>query len=101
MRRGVAVEQWSAQARPCGDPDCGGVAEPEGDQELWYYVCDECGYEFGWEKVGTEIAEVGGCSRGISEDVRRAASAPMEAAMRRQEPGSPVFVQIGFGPPKE
>lgn len=96
------MEQWSAQSRPCGDPDCEGVAEPEGDQELWYYVCDECGFEFDYQKVTTEVVSVEGCSRGIPADVRRAASAPMERALGEQAKRSNIVpLTIGFGPPPE
>lgn len=101
MRR-CGVEQWSEKARPCGDPDCDGTAEPEGDQELRYFSCDVCGFEFGYQRVTTELAEVGGCSLGIPADVRRAASAPMERALGEQAKRSNVVpLTIGFGPPSE
>ena len=65
---------------PCRDPDCQGQAEEEVDGNVRYRVCLTCGFEFAYERV--EVAgdqEV--CQIGIPEDLRRAASGPMEEAM--------------------
>jgi hypothetical protein len=65
---------------PCRDPECAGQAEEEVDGDVRYRVCQACGFEFAYERI-----EVGGeqgvCQIGVPEDLRRAASGPMEEAM--------------------
>lgn len=96
------MEQWEDESRPCGDPECSGVAEPEGDADLRYYACSECGFEEGWQQTTTSlVVQDDHCSIGVSAEVRRAASEPMEKAMRQRAAGAPVPLQIGFGPPEE
>jgi hypothetical protein len=65
---------------PCRDPDCDGLGEEEVDGNVRYRVCQSCGFEYAYERV--EIAgdqEV--CAIGVPEELRRAASGPMEQAM--------------------
>lgn len=88
---------WQDTRKPCPDQECGGLAEPESDLELHFYACSECGYEFGYQRVSDEEADT--CQLGVSEDVRRAASAPAERALAQQ--AGPVPLQISFGPPPE
>jgi hypothetical protein len=66
---------------PCRDPDCSGLGEEEVDGNVRYRVCTTCGFEYAYERVevsGTQ--EV--CAIGVPEALRRAASEPMEQAMR-------------------
>lgn len=87
--------QWVDQAVPCRDPECaerGGMAEPDGDAEMRYYTCTECGYEFGYQQVKQDT---GTCQIGVPEGVRRAASAGAERAMAQSQP---VLLQIGRRP---
>lgn len=68
------------------------MAEPEGDADLRYFACAECGYTFGWSQVQQEND---GCQLGIPVDVRRAAQPETGSA------GQSVFLGgIGMGPPK-
>ncbi len=71
----------------CADPDCGGVAEPEQENDLHYWNCLACGYTFGYVQAARTTYGVdpdGTCSVGIPEDIRRAASAPARAALDAQ-----------------
>jgi hypothetical protein len=87
-----AVDPWVAELRPCPDEECGGIAEPEGDADLRYFSCADCGYTFGWEQVQQQSD---GCQLGIPEDVRRAAQP--EAGSGPQ----PVFLGgIAMGSPE-
>lgn len=87
----------TVEARRCADPECGGLAEPEQDGEHRYLECTCCGYAFGWERVETvAVNPEGGCSVGIPETIRRAASTAMENALARQ--GRPPLLQIGVRP---
>lgn len=100
------LDIWQDKTVPCADSECDGQGEPDGDNELKYYTCDNCGYEFGYQRIPqTVISEdqAGNCSVGIPEEVRRRASVPMELALREQQrrEAGPVPLQIGFGPPKE
>lgn len=82
-------------AQPCFDPECGGLAEPEIDGTVRYLECQECGSTFGFVKVQNPV-KVESCALGVPEDVRRAASAPMEGAMMDQVvKRAPVFVELG------
>lgn len=89
---------WQDAPRPCPDSDCVGVAEPEADGDLRYHACTQCGDEFGFERVVSQVrVDDGSCSLGVPAEVRRAVSAPMEKAQARQQP----LLQISFGPSKE
>lgn len=82
-----------ASTRPCRDPECSGVAEPEQDQDhCTYWACPECGYEFGHVLIGKGEDET--CQIGVPEEIRKAASAPMQAALAEQTKGLPML-QIG------
>lgn len=77
----------SAESAPCADPQCNGRAEPEQDGDHTYMECAECGYAFGFTRVETvAVNPDGGCSVGVPEDVRRAASRPMTNALAATEP---------------
>jgi len=92
-----SVEVRAAGPQPCGDPECSGVAEPEQDGDCAYWACPECGYEFGYQLLGTGSKEDGSCQIGVPESIRRAASAPAQRAFDEQTPG--VFIgQIGKRP---
>lgn len=83
-------QQWVDEPVPCRDPDCaeqGGVGEPDGDSETRFYVCNECGYEFGFQRVKQGDST---CQIGVDESVRRRFSVP---------PKEPVLLQIGRRPP--
>lgn len=60
------------QAIPCPAGCRGQTAEPEQDDDLNFYACTECGYEFGYQRLSTVVTPTG-CARGIPEDVRRRA----------------------------
>jgi hypothetical protein len=85
-----------ADARPCRDTECSGVAEPEVDGEHRYWECQECGFAFAYERIENPMG--GECAIGVPEEVRRRASAPMEQAMREEQRGKPVVVQLGRKP---
>ena len=80
----------------CLDPDCitdvgaRSVAEPEHDGDYRYYCCTTCGHTFGFvQSTSYAIAAQNGgfCAVGVPEDVRRAASAPMEHSIAAAQPG--------------
>lgn len=87
------VIEAKADARPCRDSECLGVAEPEIDGEHRYFECPECGFCFGYERI--QVSTTDNCAIGVPEDVRRRASAPMEEAMQRTQP---VPIQLGRKP---
>ena len=96
------ITQVESEERAC--PVCGEVAEPEVDGDYRYWECEneECdtpGYTWGYEKVEDGVRIEGSCSLGIPEDVRRRASAPMEAAQRQS---GPTFIgSIGRRPDEQ
>ena len=96
-----AVQESSQQAKPC--PICGVLAEPEVDGDLRWWECedDDCesgGHQWGWERWLQPKDDA--CSLGVPEDVRRAASRPMEAAQSQERQSQPIMLgNIGFGPP--
>ena len=45
------LELWQDRPQPCPDPDCAGLGQPDGDAELFFYACDHCGYEFGYQRL--------------------------------------------------
>ncbi len=63
--------------------------EPEVDGEHRYWECLECGYSWGYERVGDGLQIEGNCAIGVPEEVRKQASAPMEKALQDQQ-GSQV-----------
>jgi hypothetical protein len=93
-------ELGMAEVRDCGDPDCvgggKGTAEPEQDGDHKYWICQVCGFEFGWERLESQtmaVSQDGSCSVGIPTEVRRAASgahdraaAQLDAEERRLQP---------------
>jgi hypothetical protein len=90
-----------ADAQPCFDPECSGLAEPEIDGTHRYLECQECGSTFGYVKIQNPVV-VDSCAMGVPEDIRRAASAPMEGAMLDQvRKNAPVFVELGRKPPSD
>lgn len=74
----------------CADPDCGGRAEAEQDGDHSYYSCIDCGFEFGYERIQSELREVDSCAIGVPESVRKAASGPMEQAIAQEQKKGPV-----------
>jgi hypothetical protein len=60
----VAELPWTAESRPCYDPECAGTAEPEQDGDHRYWACAACGFAFGYEKVA-QTATV--CSAGVPQ----------------------------------
>ena len=86
-----------SELRTCKDPECldesgdPNVAEPEQDGDHKFWVCVECGYEFGWELVEsnpTSIDAEGSCAAGVPADLRRAVSGVTEAAAASMSQGS-------------
>lgn len=91
----VVVESRQDE-RPC--PICGSMTEPELDGDHLYYECwapgcEGGGYAFGHRKVDSGVS-IGDCERGIPESVRRAASAPMEAALAQEAKSQPVLLGL-------
>lgn len=74
----TTVEQGE---RPCRDPECSGTAEIERDGEHAYYECEECGFQFGYTKLGSEDES---CAIGVPEAVRMSFSAGMEGALNAE-----------------
>jgi hypothetical protein len=68
---------WTAQTRPCPDPECPGLAEPEEDGDHRYWACAECGYESGYEKTKSTATV---CSAGVPQ-VIPAEPAPVALGM--------------------
>lgn len=82
------LEETLSQLVYCVDPECldpatgvRSIAEPEQDGDHLFYECVTCGFAFGWEKKPQTVATEGSCAIGVPEDIRRAASAGMDAAM--------------------
>jgi hypothetical protein len=81
-----------ADERPCANPECDNEAvEPEADGDVRYWECLECGYAWGYERLEERTRIEGACSLGISENVRRAASAPAEGYLSK-----PATVSLGM-----
>jgi len=92
-----AIEQplqeiGKGEDQPCRDEECGGTAEVEVDGDHKFYVCNDCGFEFGYEKVQTPNIGTAGdsCAVGVPETIRRAASGGMEGAMAAEASKAPV-----------
>jgi hypothetical protein len=86
--------------RPCFDPDCAGVGEPEQDGDHKYWTCTTCGNDFGFVKMPTAVLaedQDGNCSIGVPEEIRRASSAPMQRAMAGEQSRQPVDLGISIG----
>lgn len=82
----MSVTEVEADERPCQNPDCDNEhVEPEVDGDHRYWECEDCGYAFGYERIDESTRIEGNCSIGVPEDVRRQASAPMEAALHTSE----------------
>ncbi len=79
----------------CTDPGCAGIAELDTDGEIGFYDCQICGYTFGWHITRERIIPKsdGACAVGITEAVRRAASAPASTHL-----GTTPLLQIGRRP---
>ena len=96
-------EPWRDVARPCplrcqDEHGLHGVAEPEQDGEHRYHECTNCGYAFGWARVdvlSVQVKSEGSCAVGVPEDLRRRASAAMNAALAAD--AEPLFT-IGRRP---
>lgn len=79
-----SVTEIMSQEVPCPDPECGGRAFPEQDGDHIYYECEDCGFNFGYERAPQPAVTgdaQGACSIGVPESIRRAASKHMENAM--------------------
>lgn len=63
------------QNRLCLDSDCGGIAEPEEDEQVRFWVCQTCETEFGYELVSRETSD-SSCQLGVPAAVREKFSAP-------------------------
>jgi hypothetical protein len=81
-------DRWVDEQVRCLDPSCPGPAEPEYDDDIRYYACLTCGFEFGYERVRQQE---GTCQLGVAEDVRARFAVP---AGQRQ----PVPISIGRRP---
>jgi hypothetical protein len=80
---------WVDELVKCRDPECAGQAEPEQDgDDLRYYACTTCGFEFGHVRVRQQS---GTCQLGVPETVRARFSQPAGQA-------APVLLQIGRRP---
>lgn len=88
------VETLADGERPCFDPECVGIAEPEIDGEHRYFECQECGSTFGYERMDIQARD-DACAIGVPESLRRAMSAPMERAMAAT---APVKIELGKKP---
>lgn len=89
---------WVESTVPCKDPECaeqGGVGEPDGDTEVHYFVCNVCGFEFGYEQIKQSPDT---CQLGVPESVRKVASSGMEAAIAAEQKAQPVPISIGRRP---
>lgn len=104
----MSVDQWEDSLTWCPDEECidsdtglRSIAEPDGDGDLHYYACDNCGYEFGYERITPDtlaVDEDGSCSIGVPAEVRKAASAGMEASLAAQQRKELPVLQIGRRP---
>lgn len=78
-------------------PLCGAETEPERDGDFHYFECqnEDCEVEaFTWGFIKVQGPQIEGtCSLGVPEDVRRAASAPMENAL------NPKTATVSLGMP--
>jgi hypothetical protein len=97
----ASVTERQDEQRPCFDPDCGGIAEPEQDGEhCKYWSCADCGNDFGFERlqpnVITEDAD-GTCQVGIPEAIRRSASQGMTKAISEEAARAPVEIGLTIG----
>jgi len=91
---------------PCRDEECVGTAEVEVDGDHQYHVCGLCGFEFNHKRVDPNKRAEDACAIGVSEPLRRAASAAPEgalAALAREEAVQSGTVNVGatipFGRP--
>lgn len=94
------VQEITAEEKPCRDPDCPGIAEPEIDGEHRFWWCTICGFEFDYEIV-SDLQTGDSCQAGISEGVRRAfAETPGVAANPASvsDPNARPLFQIGRKP---
>lgn len=73
----------------CGDPECPGPSEPEQDDDVRYYACTICSFEWGHRRVPQQDA--GNCSMGIPAATRQRF---MQPAGQRE----PVLLQLGRRP---
>jgi hypothetical protein len=80
------------EERPCANPDCDEEqVEPETDGDVRFWECESCGYAWGYERLSEATKIEGSCSLGVPESVRRAASGPVEAQLRK-----PGVVDLGL-----
>lgn len=78
---------------PCRDPECGGLAEVEIDGDHRYFECQECGFAFGYERIGISV-QADNCAVGVPETLRRAASQGMERAIEQERRSQPPLIQL-------
>lgn len=92
------LSQVESEEREC--PNCRSeydietLVEPEVDGDHRYWECEECGYAWGYERIEEGVRIEGNCSIGVPESVRKAASAPMEAALAGQS--APGVTNLGL-----
>jgi hypothetical protein len=90
-------ELGSAEDVMCRDEECGGIAEVEVDGEHRYYVCEDCGFEFGYERVQMPTIGTGdNCAIQVPESIRRAASQGMDSALAAEASKAPVPLTLGM-----
>lgn len=63
-----------AGTRPCFDPECDGVAEPDQDGDHVYHACPVCGATFGYRRL-EQPAQL--CAAGINPATAPAATTPL------------------------
>jgi hypothetical protein len=102
----TATDLGVGEDRPCRDEECDGIAEVEVDGNHQFHVCGTCGFEFNHQMVDSNKRAEDACAIGVSEPLRRAASAAPEgalAALAREEAVQSGTVTIGttipFGRP--
>lgn len=92
--------QVQADARACANPECENpMVEPDTDGEVSYFECEMCGFAFGYQKLPGMRIE-GSCALGVPEQVRKAASAPYEKAVRSaqgEQSTKPVYLGATIG----
>lgn len=101
------TELGQVEVRDCADPEClaesgPGTAEPEQDGDHRYFICQVCGFEFGWDRMPTEtlaVGQDGSCSVGVPEEVRKAASGLHDRAQAQidRQQSAPVNLGLKIG----
>ena len=83
---------------PCRDDECEGIAEQEKDGDHLYWICNECGFEFGYTKapavLTNSLGEEGTCQMGLTPGQRDTLEV-MASGSPSAVPPQPVSVSIG------